>query len=68
MRPLILAALMTPLLWLGGCDSSECEVGAYQCTEGEILEECTDEGWTVAEDCTESGLMCHAEMGHCMDM
>ena len=40
----------------------------YTCTEAEILQECDSKGenCTDVEDCAAEGLMCHAEMGHCM--
>lgn len=40
----------------------------YTCTETEVLQECdaNGENCTDVEDCMEQGLMCHAEMGHCM--
>ena len=42
----------------------------YTCTEAEILQECdrNSENCTDVEDCAAEGLMCHAEMGHCMMM
>ncbi len=57
------------LLCMAACsgDDAACETGAFQCGEGEILEECVDEAWTVSDDCAAEGLECHAEMGHCMD-
>lgn len=58
-----------------GCGESEEEVVENPCEEedavqcdGDVLQECIDGQWTVAEDCAESGQMCHEEMGHCMDM
>lgn len=40
----------------------------YTCTEAEVLQECDANGENCVdvEDCMEQGLMCHAEMGHCM--
>ena len=42
----------------------------YTCTEAEVLQECDANGENCVdtEDCAEQGLMCHAEMGHCMAM
>ena len=42
----------------------------YSCTEAEVLQECDDNGENCfdVEDCMAEGLMCHAEMGHCMAM
>ena len=42
----------------------------YTCTEAEVLQECDGNGenCTDVEDCAAEGLMCHAEMGHCMAM
>lgn len=42
----------------------------YTCTEEEILQECDANGKNCVdlEDCMADGLMCHAEMGHCMAM
>jgi hypothetical protein len=45
-----------------------CEIGTMQCTDAEVLQECGDDGWTDLEDCAAQGMVCHAEMGHCMDM
>jgi hypothetical protein len=42
--------------------------GAYQCTDDDMLQVCTDGAWEDDEDCAAQGLMCHAEMGHCMSM
>ena len=55
-----------------GCGDSDeagndCEVDAYQCGDEEMLQQCDpDAGWVDVEDCAAQGLMCHAEMGHCM--
>ena len=42
----------------------------YACTEEEVLQECDANGENCVdlEDCMADGLMCHAEMGHCMAM
>ena len=42
----------------------------YACTEAEVLQECDTNGENCVdvEDCAADGLMCHAEMGHCMAM
>ena len=42
----------------------------YTCTESEVLQECDGLGENCVdiEDCMADGLMCHAEMGHCMAM
>lgn len=63
-----LAAVFALSLFAGCGTTSEdsCTDGAYRCTEGEILELCTDEAWAEDENCMDLGLMCHAEMGHCM--
>lgn len=45
----------------------ECEEGTFQC-DGDMLQECTHDGWEDAQDCSETMQMCHAEGGHCMDM
>lgn len=54
---------------LSACSGAEpeCTTGAFQC-DGDVLNECVDEVWTEAEDCGAQGLMCHEEMGHCMEM
>ncbi len=44
-----------------------CEEGAFQC-DGDMLQECSHDGWEDSQDCSETMQMCHAEMGHCMDM
>ena len=49
---------------LESCDT----VGEFRCTEGEILEECSSDGWDFKENCEDLNMMCHAEMGHCMAM
>ncbi|MCP4918700.1 MAG: hypothetical protein GY913_17485 [Proteobacteria bacterium] len=46
-------------------DKDECTESEYSC-DGTILNECVDGVWTESEDCADDGLMCHAEMGHCM--
>jgi hypothetical protein len=58
------------LALVAGCGTTaeDCTEGAYQCATGEILEMCTDGAWAEEEDCAALGLMCHAEMGHCMAM
>ena len=41
----------------------------FECTEDEVLQECDADGnCEDVEDCASVGLMCHAEMGHCMAM
>ena len=42
----------------------------YTCTDAEVLQECDANGENCVdvEDCAAEGLMCHAEMGHCMAM
>ena len=55
------------LLLLIACGEKET---TYQCTEEEVLQECDADGENCedVENCMEQGLMCHAEMGHCMAM
>ena len=54
---------------LAGCasDTSECEENTFQC-DGDLLMECTADGLVESMDCAAEGMMCHAEMGHCMSM
>ena len=65
-------SLTACLLVVSGCgdkaeSEDDCVVDAYQCSDEEILQQCdAEEGWVDAEDCAAQGLMCHAEMGHCM--
>tara|TARA_B110000037_G_scaffold173601_1_gene197515 strand:- start:263 stop:481 length:219 start_codon:yes stop_codon:yes gene_type:complete len=56
------------VLFLAACGKEEDTT--YQCTDAEILQECDADGenCTDKEDCDAAGLMCHAEMGHCMAM
>jgi hypothetical protein len=59
---------MTLLLsMLLACSDQEV---TYSCTEAEVLQECDSNGDNCVdvEDCMAQGLMCHAEMGHCMAM
>ena len=69
---LSLTQKMSALLILGAtaCSSSDLEacdnVGEFRCTEGEILEECSSDGWDFKENCEDLSMMCHAEMGYCM--
>jgi hypothetical protein len=60
--------VLTLMVLAAGCGTEEttCETGAFQCGEGEMLEECVDGAWAESEDCAADGLICHAEMGHCM--
>ena len=51
-----------------GTAAAECTTGEFQCTDAEVLQECIGSTWTDTEDCAALGLMCHAEMGHCMEM
>ena len=57
-------ALMLTLLF--AC----AEKVTYTCTDAEVLQECDGNGenCTDVEDCAAEGLICHAEMGHCMAM
>lgn len=56
--------LLFTLLFACGEDTT------YTCTEAEVLQECDADGENCVdvEDCAADGLMCHAEMGHCMAM
>jgi len=73
-RNLIFAAVFTTL-GLSACASDTeddthahvCEEGTFQC-DGDMLQECTHDGWEDSQDCAETMQMCHAEGGHCMDM
>ena len=55
--------------WIVGCGDKDgtCDsAGSYQCA-GNILQVCSDDGsWVDDTDCSEVGMTCHAEMGHCM--
>ncbi len=74
MRTLFTAALLLLPLTVACGDkdddtgAAECAADQYQCADAEILQECVDGAWSDAEDCAALGLMCHAEMGHCMEM
>lgn len=48
-----------------GDKDAECVDAEVQCN-GDLLEECVDGVWTESEDCAADGLVCHEEMGHCM--
>jgi hypothetical protein len=65
-RSMGVSALFLFALGCSGGGEEACETGAFQCGDGEILEECVDGAWTESEDCAADGLICHAEMGHCM--
>lgn len=60
---------MMTLLWtfFMACGQPDA---TYTCTDEEVLQECDANGENCVdtEDCAEQGLMCHAEMGHCMAM
>lgn len=49
----------------GGDDAEGCTDGEIFC-DGDFLVECVD-GEEVETDCAVDGMMCHEEMGHCMD-
>jgi len=59
--------LLSLLFFLFACGKEDKN---YQCTEDEVLQECdaNGENCEAVENCMEQGLMCHAEMGHCMAM
>ena len=70
MKSLKILLTVLSLTALAACgnngEDTKCTKGAMQCS-GDILEECNDKGeWTALKDCSESGEVCHAEMGHCM--
>ncbi len=50
----------------GGSGEEGCVEGDVSC-DGDLLVECID-GEEVETDCAVDGMMCHAEMGHCMEM
>jgi hypothetical protein len=50
----------------GGGDEEGCTEGEVYC-DGDLLIECID-GAEVESDCAADGMMCHEEMGHCMEM
>ncbi len=57
------------LLALAACEDEveeACTDGEARC-DGDVLQECIDEGWEDLDDCAVDGLVCHEEMGHCMD-
>jgi hypothetical protein len=59
---------MAILLFTLGLGCADKEL-TYECTDEEVLQECDADGnCTDLEFCAENGLMCHAEMGHCMAM
>ena len=43
----------------------ECDDGAQQC-DGDVVQYCVEGLWEDTQDCAADGLMCHAELGHCM--
>lgn len=61
-------ALSLPLLLLAACGGKEaCEDDSYACTEDGMLQHCHEGAWEDHEDCAAQGLVCDAEMGHCME-
>lgn len=48
----------------GDKDEDACVDGATQC-DGDFLQTCLDGVFEDTEDCTESGLVCHEDHGHC---
>ena len=68
MRTFFIASLLTLSACSGSDDPNACEADSYNC-DGTILQECGSDGlWADKEDCADLGMMCHAEMGHCMAM
>ena len=54
------------VLILIGCGEKQA---TYQCTPEQVLQECDQDGnCTNLEDCAAKGLICHADMEHCMAM
>ena len=72
-KTLFFAAALAFSMGMIGCaveddHEHDCELDAFQC-DGDILQQCShDDGWEDIQDCSETMQMCHAEMGHCMDM
>lgn len=59
---------MSLVLFVLGLGCAEKET-TYECIDDEVLQECDIDGnCTDLEYCAENGLICHAEMGHCMAM
>jgi hypothetical protein len=58
--------LLLPLLGVGCEGGEDCTTeGEFRC-DGDVLQECVDGSFEDNEDCADDGMMCHAEMGHCM--
>ncbi|MCB9765369.1 MAG: hypothetical protein H6739_36685 [Alphaproteobacteria bacterium] len=68
-KPLLSALALLGALTLAACGDKEaaCTDGDFQC-DGDVLQECGSGGWEDVQDCSTDGMMCHAEMGHCMEM
>jgi hypothetical protein len=47
-------------------EAGTCTSGDLQC-DGDTLQACTEGAWENAQDCAAEGMICHEEMGHCME-
>ena len=47
--------------WLTVVDEPACEAGQARCNKG--LERCTEQGWTLVDDCAARGLLCDPVRG-----
>jgi hypothetical protein len=47
-------------------EAETCTSGDLQCS-GDILQACNAGAWEEAQDCAAEGMICHEEMGHCME-
>ncbi len=60
------AILFALPFFCAGCGGEECTTeGEVRC-DGDVLQECIDGKFEDDEDCAEDGMMCMADMGHCM--
>lgn len=67
MKSMMKFVFLSLMVACGGGESEEgCTDGEIFC-DGDFLVECLD-GEEVETDCAVDGMMCHEEMGHCMEM
>ena len=53
----------------GGCSGGDdCPTEGEMRCDGDTLQECVDGRFEDDQDCAADGMMCMADMGHCMSM